>query len=187
MSFMPDTAIAAKTQTWSADPAHSEVSFVVRHMVVAKVRGHFERFNASLEIPEGSLIPTQVDADIETASITTRIPDRDAHLRSADFFDAENHAALKFRSTKIEKISENAFEVTGDLTIRGTTKQVKLDVQGAVAGKDPWGNDKLAFEATTRINREDFGLTWNQALETGGVLVGKEIQIEISIEAARAQ
>ena len=184
---MTDTITAANTATWAADPAHSEVSFVVRHMVVAKVRGHFERFTAKLEVPDGTIVPTQIEADIEAGSITTRIADRDAHLRSADFFDAANHASLKFRSTNIQKTSDSSFDVTGDLTIRGTTKRIKLSAQGAVAGKDPWGNDKLAYEATTRINREDFGLTWNQALEAGGVLVGKEIEIEISIEAARAQ
>jgi len=184
---MPETLTSAATTTWVADPAHSEVSFVVRHMVVAKVRGHFERFNATLQIPDGTIVPTQIDADIEAASITTRIPDRDNHLRSADFFDVENHTALKFRSTQVTKTSDTTFDITGDLTIRGTTKQVTLNAQGAAAGKDPWGNDKLAFEASTRINREDFGLTWNQALEAGGVLVGKEIEIDISIEAARAQ
>ncbi|MBV9270163.1 MAG: YceI family protein [Candidatus Eremiobacteraeota bacterium] len=184
---MPDIATTAQTQTWAADPSHSEVSFVVRHMVVAKVRGHFERFTATFEIPEGSVIPTKVAADVDAASITTRIPDRDAHLRSADFFDVQNYPGLTFRSTKIDATGENTFEVTGDLSIRGTTKQVKLSAQGALAGKDPWGNHKLAYEATARINREDFGLTWNQALEAGGVLVGKEIDIEISIEAARAQ
>jgi polyisoprenoid-binding protein YceI len=171
--------------TYNADPVHSHVDFAVRHLMISKVRGAFETFTAQLEVPEGAKLPTSVRAEIDTASVATRVADRDNHLRSADFFDAESHPKLTFVSTNISG-TEAGFTIDGNLTVRGTTLPVTLEAEFEGGGKDPWGNERLAYSAHTKISRKNFGLTWNQALETGGVAVGDDIEILIQIEAVKA-
>lgn len=171
------------TGTWEIDTAHSGVSFTVRHMVVGKTRGRFGTFSGAIEIrevPEQSSVAVSIDA----ASVDTRAADRDEHLRSPDFFDVANHPTLEFRSRSVEPSGVD-WKVTGDLTIRGVTRPVVLDVEYIGAATDPWGNERAAFSASTEIDREAFGLLWNQALETGGVLVGKRAKVEIDVEAVR--
>ena len=174
------------TTTYSIDKAHSEVSFQVRHLLT-KVRGRFSDFNGTIEFdvenPERSL----VDVEIRAASIDTNERDRDAHLRSADFFDVEKIPVLTFRSTKIRRYSDERFAVTGDLTIHGVTRSVSFEASLLGTAKDPWGNERIAFEAETTINRKDFGLTWNAALETGGFLVGDDVKISLSVQAVPAR
>jgi polyisoprenoid-binding protein YceI len=178
--------VAGSVRTWVPDLAHSSVGFVARHMVVTKVRGTFDKFSAQLEIPDGSLIPASMTATIEVDSINTRESQRDTHLRSGDFFDAVNHTVIHFKSESIDATGDNDFEVQGLLTIRNVTKNVSFGVHAEPLGKDPWGNTRIGYEAALRINREDFGLTWNQTLETGGVLVGKNIDVELDIQAIPA-
>src|SRR6188768_771395 len=172
--------------TWNIDTSHSGIHFSVRHMVIAKVRGAFDRFSGVVELDEANPEASKVSVRIEAASIDTREEKRDAHLRSADFFDVEKYPELTFTSTKIEKLGGDDYRVTGDLTIHGVTKEVVLDAESLGAGKDPWGNDRIAFSAKTAVNRKDFGLTWNQALETGGVLVGEKIEISLDVQAVKA-
>ena len=174
------TATAA---SYAIDPAHSSIDFAVRHLMISKVRGSFTAVSGTIAVPASSLVPTSVVAEIETASIATREPQRDAHLKSPDFFNVEAFPAIRFASTSIVANSATEFTLTGTLEILGTSRPVTLAAEVAGNGTDPWGNDRVAYEATTRINREDFGLSYNQALETGGVLVGKEIDITLNIEA----
>jgi polyisoprenoid-binding protein YceI len=169
--------------TYTIDYQHSDVGFSVRHMVFAKVRGHFTKWSADLAFNPADAAKSSVNVTIEAASIDTREPQRDAHLRSPDFLDAEKVPQLTFRSTKVEKAGDKKYTVTGDLSIRGVTRPVKLDVEELGGGKDPWGNQRVAFAAKTRIDRGDYGLKWNQALEAGGVLVAEHIDIEIDVEA----
>jgi len=180
---MSQTLTSTASRAWKADTSHSAVALVARHMVVTKVRGHFSRFDATLQIPEGSIVPESIAATIEVESIDTRNADRDAHLRSADFFDAAVFPAISFESTAIERISDADFTVRGALTIHGVTKDVEFEAHAERLGKDPWGNERLGYEGSLRVNREDFGLTWNQVLETGSVMVSKEIAIELEIQA----
>jgi polyisoprenoid-binding protein YceI len=175
------------TQTWNIDTSHSGVHFAVRHMVVSKVRGSFGQWTAELQFDPENPSASKVSARIETASIDTREAKRDAHLRSVDFFDVENHPALTFVSTKVEKLDGNEYRITGDLTMRGVTKQVVLETEFLGAGKDPWGNERIGFQANTTVNRKEFGLNWNQALEAGGVLVGEKVEISLDIQAVKAQ
>ncbi|MDE3838995.1 hypothetical protein C0966_06350 [Bacillus methanolicus] len=170
---------------WAIDTAHSSVEFSVRHMMIAKVKGSFDNFSASIEADPTDLTTADIEFNVDVASINTRNSDRDAHLRSADFFDAENYPSLTFKSTKIVKKDDDEYEVTGDLTIRGVTRQETFTVTFEGQGKDPWGNEKVGFSAEGKINRSDYGLTWNAALETGGVLIGDQIKISLSIEAAK--
>ena len=168
--------------TWSIDTSHSSVEFVVRHLMVAKVRGRFSEFSGTIQVgetPEAS----SVEVEISVPSITTGDPQRDGHLLSADFFDAENHEVIRFRSTGVRPVKGDKYEVDGELTVHGVSKPVTLDLEYQGAITDPFGNDKAVFSASTEIDREDWGLTWNQALESGGVLVGKKAKIEIEIEA----
>ena len=167
---------------WMIDPAHSRIEFLVRHMMISKVRGVFEQFNGSVALDEDNPANTTVEVFIDAASLNTRDERRDAHLRSADFLDAENHPHLTFRSKKVERLGENTARMTGDLTIRGVTREVVMDVEFNGIAKSPWGQESAGFTAHTAINRKDWGLTWNQALETGGVLVGDEIEINIELE-----
>ncbi|EIJ78235.1 YceI family protein [Bacillus methanolicus PB1] len=170
---------------WAIDTAHSSVEFSVRHMMIAKVKGSFDNFSATIEADPTDLTTANIEFNVDVASINTRNSDRDAHLRSADFFDAENYPSLTFKSTKIAKKDDDEYEVTGDLTIRGVTRQETFTVTFEGQGKDPWGNEKVGFSAEGKINRSDYGLTWNAALETGGVLIGDQIKISLSIEAAK--
>lgn len=162
--------------SWNIDPTHSSINFSVRHMVFAKVRGRFGKFSGKIEL---GATPS-AEATIETASIDTGVADRDGHLRAADFFDVEKFPAITFKSKKVEKN-----RVTGDLTIRDVTREVVLETEDGGQAKDPWGNARVAFSAKTSIDRRDFGLKWNQALETGGVLVGEKIEIELEIQAVK--
>ncbi len=169
---------------WKFDLAHSSAEFVVRHMMVSKVRGHFTGLEGWLEFDEAAPENSQVEANIDVTTIDTRQADRDAHLRSADFFDAEKYPHITFKSKSIKVTSDNSGVAVGDLTIRDVTREVTLNIEylGKVPAT-PFGDTRVGFSATTRINREDFGLTWNVALEAGGVLVGKEIDINIELEA----
>ncbi len=191
---MSDTTVAA-TRTWQGvqipvpgtyvlDPSHTEVGFVGRHLMVTKVRGRFSEFEGTVTVDEDPLA-SAVDVTIATASIDTRDEARDGHVKSADLLDVEAHPTMTFRSSGVRHVRGDRFEVTGDLTIAGTTRSVVLDmVLDGVVG-DPWGGTRLAFSASTEIDREEFGITWNVALETGGVLVGKKVKIELEGQAVR--
>ncbi|WP_300264814.1 YceI family protein [Microbacterium sp.] len=171
--------------TWVLDPSHSEVTFSVRHMMISKVRGTFGVKSATLTAPENPLEAT-VTASVDVASVDTNDAGRDEHLRSADFFDAENFPTMEFVSTGA-RVEGDDFFIDGDLTIRGTTKPVSFEFEFGGFGQDPYGNYKAGASASTTINREDFGLTWNAALETGGVLVGKDITINLDLQGALQQ
>ena len=171
--------------TWTIDPAHTRIGFVARHLVASKVRGSFQSFGGTIEVAD-DLTQSNVDVSIDTASITTNAADRDNHLRSGDFFDVENFPTMKFTTTKIEDLGDGNYQVTGDLTIKDVTKPVTLDTTFLGIINDPWGNAKAMLEASTKINRENWGLTWNAPLEAGGVLVSKEITIELEVQAAKA-
>jgi polyisoprenoid-binding protein YceI len=171
---------------WTIDSAHSSVGFAVKHLMVSTVRGQFKEFNADLALDTGDLTRSQVSAEIAAASIDTREEKRDEHLRSADFLDVEHHPAIRFESRRIER-SGDAYRVVGDLTIRGTTREVALDLDYAGLQKSPWGDTRTGFSLHGTIDRKDFGLVWNVALEAGGVLVGDKIALAIEIEAILAQ
>jgi len=174
------------TQTWNFDHAHSSIQFHVRHLMVSKVHGRFHKWDGTLELdperPELSKLAVTIDA----SSIDTREPKRDDHLRSPDFFEVEKYPTLTFQSTKIEKLGDQHFALTGDLTIHGVTKEVVLDVEGGDIVKDPWGGTRTGYSAKTSISRKEFGLTWNVALETGGFVVSDKIEITLEIEAVKA-
>ncbi|MCR2815973.1 YceI family protein [Microbacterium jiangjiandongii] len=171
-----------KAGTWVLDPSHSEVSFSVRHMMISKVRGTFDVKSGTIVAPENPL-GVRVTASADVASVNTKDEGRDAHLRSAEFFDAENHPTLDFVSNGA-RLVDGDFLIDGDLTIRGITRPVTFEVEFGGFGTDPWGNYKAGATAKTVINREDFGLTWNAALETGGVLVGKDITITLDLQGS---
>jgi polyisoprenoid-binding protein YceI len=179
----PETAAAT---TWRIDPAHSQVEFAVTHLMFSKVRGRFRTLAGTLELgPGGDATRGRIATHIPSGSIDTGNTDRDAHLRSADFLDAEHFPELRFESTKVVKGPGGALTVSGDLTIRGVTRPIQLAVVESGTQRDPWGHERVAYSATTAIDRRDFGLTWNQALETGGVMVGHEVQITLEVEAVR--
>ena len=185
MSTTPATP-ATKT-TWKIDPAHSAAEFKVKHMMISNVKGQFPKVAASLALDESDLTQSQVEASIEAASIETRDAHRDAHLKSADFFDVESYPTLSFKSTRIKFVRDGELTVEGDLTIHGVTRKTLFTVEGPTPpAKDPWGNTRVAVSATTRINRKDFGLTWNAALETGGILVGDEVTITLDAQFVKA-
>ncbi|MFT4414025.1 YceI family protein [Fredinandcohnia humi] len=171
---------------WAVDASHSSVDFSVKHMMIAKVKGSFQNFEASIEADPTDLTTADIEFKVDLASVDTKNTDRDNHLRSADFFDVENHPAMTFKSTSIVKTDDGEYDVTGDLTIRGTTKPETFKVVFEGQGKDPWGNEKVGFSAEGSINRSDYGLVWNAALETGGVLVGDQVKISLEIEAQKA-
>jgi len=176
------------TTTWNLDPAHSIAEFKVKHMMIANVKGQFSKVSGVLALDESDLKNSRVEATIEAASIETRDAQRDAHLKSADFFDVEKFPTLSFRSKSISIITNGELSVEGDLTIHGVTRKVRFIVEGPTPPtKDPWGNARVAISATTKINRKDFGLTWNAALETGGILVGEEVTITLEAEFVKAQ
>jgi len=174
------------TTNWNFDLAHSSVNFHVRHLMVSKVHGRFTLWGGSLEIDDDDITKSRVDVTIDAGSVDTREDKRDAHLKSADFFDVEKFPALTFKSTSVEKVSDEEITITGDLSLHGVTKSVKLAVELGGQAKDPWGGIRTGFSAKTSINRKDFGLGWNAVLETGGVLVGEKIEITLEIEAIRA-
>jgi polyisoprenoid-binding protein YceI len=171
---------------WTIDTAHSAVGAVARHLMVTKVRGRFTSFSGTVHVAdpfEGSRVEVSIDA----STIHTGQPQRDEHMRSADFLDVENHPTIEFRSTKLEPTGDSTFRLDGDLTIRGITKPVQLEAEYLGLATDPYGNSRIAFSATGEIDREDFGITWNQALEAGGVLVSKRLQIELDVQAIAAK
>ena len=174
--------------TWQLDPTHSSIEFAVKHMMFTTVRGRFKDFAGTITADENNPDASVVTVEIQANSIDTGVADRDAHLRSADFLDVENHPTITFRSTKVEgaaKQEGDKFRVTGDLTIRGTTIPVTLDAQFEGTGKDPWGGFRAGSRATARIDRREWGLKWNQALETGGILVANEVRIEVDVQAVK--
>jgi polyisoprenoid-binding protein YceI len=172
------------TSTWDFDLSHSSVNFHVRHLMVSKVHGRFTAWSGTLELDDADLAKSRLDVTIDAASVDTKEPKRDDHLRSADFFEVEKFPHLTFKSTKIEK-TEDGYRMSGDLTIRGITKSVTLDVEGGEVVKDPWGGTRTGFSAKTTLSRKDFGLTWNVALEAGGFVVGDKIEITLEIEAVK--
>jgi polyisoprenoid-binding protein YceI len=176
------TSATETTHAYSIDASHSTVEFVVRHLMIAKVRGRFTGVAGTVALPAGADVPTELDVTIETASIDTREEQRDGHLKSPDFFDAATYPQITFRSTSIAG-SSDAFHVTGDLTMHGVTQSVVLDVTFEGRATDAYGNARIGYEAHTKISRKEFGLTWNMALETGGFAVSDEVKIELNIEA----
>jgi polyisoprenoid-binding protein YceI len=173
------------TERWEIDSSHSGIQFTVRHLVIAKVRGQFSRWSGTLAAPGAQFDRASLNVVIDAGSIDTGVADRDAHLRSADFFDVERYPEITFTSTEVARAAGDRLRVTGKLTIKGVTREVELNVEPLGLAKDPWGNERAAFSATTSIDRREFGLTWNQVLETGGVMVGDRIDIAIEIEAVR--
>jgi polyisoprenoid-binding protein YceI len=167
---------------WIIDPSHSDIQFSVKHMMIATVRGRFTKFNGTFNVNDRNLLQSSVEGTAEAASVDTRDSNRDAHLRSADFFDAENYPVLAFRSTGIRSLGGGRYEVAGELTIKDITRPVVFEVTDEGRGKDPWGNMRFGVSATTTINRKDFELNWNAALETGGVLVGDNVKINAELE-----
>jgi polyisoprenoid-binding protein YceI len=169
---------------YELDPSHSHVGFSVRHLMVSKTKGRFADVLATIVIAEDPL-QSSVEVELPVASVDTRDETRDGHLRSADFFDAENHPNVRFRSTKVTPVGKGRWTVDGELTVRGVTLPVPLEVAFEGGARDPWGSSRIGFTAHAEVDREAFGLTWNQALETGGVLVGKQVKIDIEAEAIR--
>ena len=175
------------TTVWNIDPAHTTAEFKVKHMMIANVKGHFSKVSGVLTLDESRLSNSHVEATIEAGSLETRDGQRDAHLKSADFFDVEKFPTLHFKSTSISLVRDGELAVEGDLTIRGVTRKTRFSVEGPTPPtKDPWGNTRVGVSATTRINRKDFGLTWNAALETGGILVGDDVTITLEAEFVKA-
>jgi polyisoprenoid-binding protein YceI len=185
------TTTAAPTQTstttWNIDPAHTSVEFKVKHMMIANVKGHFSKVSGVLTRNESDPARDRIEATIEAGSIQTRDEQRDAHLKSADFFHVEKFPTLHFKSTGVSVVGGGELSVEGDLTIHGVTKKVIFAVEGPTPpAKDPWGNTRIGLSASTKINRKDFGLTWNAALETGGILVGDDITITLDAQFVKA-
>ena len=179
----PQTA----TTTWNIDPAHSVAEFKVKHMMISNVKGQFAKVTGSLTLDESDLTKSKVVASIEANSIETRDAQRDTHLKSADFLHVEKFPTLSFNSTRLSLIRDGELAVEGDLTIRGVTRKVVFNVEGPTPPtKDPWGNTRVGISATTKINRKDYGLTWNAALETGGILIGDEVTITLEVEFIKA-
>ncbi len=173
--------------TWNIDPVHSVAEFKVKHMMISNVKGQFTGVSGVLSLDEADLTKSRVEATIDAATINTRDAQRDGHLKSPDFFDAEKFPTLSFKSTGVKKTGDGELAVAGDLTIHGVTRNVVFTVEGPTpAAKDPWGNTRVGLSATTKINRKDFGLTWNAALETGGILVGEEVTLTLDVQFVKA-
>jgi polyisoprenoid-binding protein YceI len=170
---------------WAVDASHSSVDFTIRHMMIAKVKGSFHAFEAVIDADPNDLTTANVQFSVDLSSIDTRNTDRDAHLRSADFFDVENHPKMIFQSTKIVKTGDGEYDLSGDLTIHGVTHTEKFAVTFEGTGKDPWGNEKVGFSGTGNIKRSNYGLTYNAALETGGVLISDDVKVSIEIEGLK--
>jgi polyisoprenoid-binding protein YceI len=179
---MTTTASATALSTFIIDKAHSEVAFRVRHLIT-RVRGRFSDFDGTIAFDEARPEAASVSLTIKAASIDTSEPDRDKHLRSADFFSVDEYPTITFASRRVKSTGARTFDVVGDLTIRGVTKEITMPVVYVGAAADPWGKQRAGFEAETTLNRKDFGLTWNAALETGGFLVGDEVNVSFSIQA----
>ncbi len=179
----PQTA----TSTWNIDPVHSAAEFKVKHMMISNVKGHFTGLKGVLTLNESDVTKSSVEGTIDVSTITTREPQRDAHLRSAEFFDVEKFPTMSFKSKLITREGDGELAVSGDLTIHGVTREVEFTVEGPTPpGKDPWGNTRIGASATTKISRKDFGLNYNAALETGGILIGDEVTITVEVEFVKA-
>jgi polyisoprenoid-binding protein YceI len=186
---MSTSTVTAPTtvSTWNIDPAHSSAEFKVKHMMISNVKGAFKGITGVLKLSEADPAHSSVEATIPVPSLTTGDDQRDGHLKSADFFDAEKFPTFTFKSTEVGRTAPGEHAVVGELTLHGVTRTVSFAVDGPSApGKDPWGNTRVGLSATTRINRKDFGLTWNSALETGGVLVGEDVAITLDIQFVKA-
>ncbi|HET6177568.1 MAG TPA: YceI family protein [Candidatus Sulfotelmatobacter sp.] len=181
------TAPQTSTTTWNIDSAHAVAEFKVKHMMISNVKGQFAKVTGSLTLDEADLTQSKVRASIDAGSIETRDAQRDAHLKSADFLHVEKFPTLSFASTRVSLVRNGELAVEGNLTIRGVTRKVVFTVDGPTpATKDPWGNTRVGLSASTKINRKDYGLTWNAALETGGILVGDEVTITLDVEFIKA-
>ncbi|MFZ0298564.1 MAG: YceI family protein [Candidatus Sulfotelmatobacter sp.] len=186
MSAVTAPEVTAIT-TWNIDPIHSAAQFKVRHMMISNVKGEFTAVTGKLELSSGDITKSKIEASIDAATINTRDPQRDAHLKSADFLDVEKFPVLTFKSTRVSKVKVDELSVEGNLTIHGVTRNVVFEVEGPSAPvKDPWGNTRIGISATTRIDRKDFGLSWNATLEAGGIMVGHEVTITLDVEFVKA-
>ena len=184
---MSTNTTSVPSTTWNLDPAHSQAEFKVKHMMISNVKGSFSGLTGTLTENTGDPSLSAIEATIDVNTVDTGDAQRDGHLKSADFFDTESFPTMTFKSVHVEKKDEAEFAVTGELTLHGVTKQVTFLVEGPSApGKDPWGNTRIGLSATTKINRKDFGLNWNAALETGGILVGEDVQITIDAQFIKA-
>ena len=180
---IPPTA----TTAWNIDPVHTVAEFKVKHMMISNVKGQFTTVTGVMTLDEADVTRSRIEASIQAASVNTRDAQRDAHLKSADFFDVEKFPTLSFKSTRVTRSGDGELAVTGDLTIHGVTRQVAFAVEGPTPpAKDPWGNTRVGLSATTRISRKDFGLTWNAGLETGGFLVGDEVTVTLDVQFVKA-
>ncbi len=183
---MSPTATASRTKSaWDIDLSHSSIRFSVRHLNLSTVHGRFDRWSGRVALDDANIERSQVSVRVEAASINTNEPKRDAHLRSADFFDAARHPEITFQGKHIEKSGTGGMHLSGDLCIAGVTRTIALDVEMLGHAKDPWGAERVVFSASTTIDRRDFGLVWSQVLEAGGLLVGEKVEIGISVEAVR--
>jgi polyisoprenoid-binding protein YceI len=183
LSLVPAAALAA-TSTWNIDPAHSQVGFTVRHLVISNVRGEFAKYKGAVAIDDADVTKSTVEATIDASTIDTQVPDRDAHLKSPDFLDVAKYPSITFKSTKVAKAGKDALKVTGDLTLKGVTKPVVLEVTTTPEVKDMGGESRRGFSATTKISRKEFGLSWNKAVEAGPV-VGDEVRISLELELVK--
>ncbi len=180
---METTAVKKSTKTkWALDPTHSELVFKVRHMMITNVKGEFRKFDASITTDGQDFTKSSIDVTIDAASIFTNDEQRDGHLKSADFFDVEKYPTLTFKGKSFTKTGDEEYKLIGILTIKDVSKEVELDVEFGGINKDPWGNEKVGFSVAGKINRKDFGLNWNAALETGGVLVSEEVKISAEVQ-----
>lgn len=168
--------------TWVIDPAHSEIFFKVKHLVIATVTGSFEKFEGKMVSPSDNFNDSEIEFSADVASINTNAPDRDKHLKSADFFDSENHPKVEFKSRSFKKTGDSKYLLTGDITIRGVTKEISLEAEYGGANTDPWGNNRVGFEISGKLNRHDFGLKWNVLTETGGMVAGEEVKLQLNVE-----
>ena len=186
--IMETTTLKPSTKTkWALDPTHSELAFKVRHMMITNVKGEFRKFDGSLLTEGSDFTKSSIDVTIDASSIFTNEDKRDGHLKSGDFFDVENYPTLSFQGKSFKKLYDDEYKLKGVLTIKGVSKEVELDVEFGGINKDPWGNEKAGFSVEGKINRKDFGLNWNAALETGGVLVSEEVKISAEVQFVRPQ
>jgi len=171
--------------TWIIDPTHSEIHFKVKHLVIANVTGSFNKFEGKLETDSEDFSNAGIEFSADVNSINTNMPDRDMHLKSLDFFDAANHPKLTFKSKGFKKVGDSEYKLTGDITMRGVTQELALNVEFGGTMKDPYGNMKAGFELTGKLNRKDFGLNWNAVTEAGGLVVSDEVKLQLSVELVR--
>jgi polyisoprenoid-binding protein YceI len=171
---------------WIIDPSHSEIGFSVKHLMITKVKGQFKEFDASIYTTSSDFLTAEVDFWMNPQSIETGNADRDGHLRAADFFDTENHKEITFRGNTFERVNDDSYELHGDLTIKGITKRIKVDVEFGGVMKDPWGNEKAGFTLNAKINRSDWGISWNATLEAGGLLVSDEVRIACDVQLMKS-